>query len=135
MLKAFEGMKRYRMVNLSLRTDCQPPYLDSGATPIGSAGRAPDRMKIRRKKALKEEIIVRLESVPGCKHPCPDSGATPIGSAGRAPDRTFSHSRIMPGDLILCRVTLFCHRQLTSKSWARYSLSLTRGKLIKEDKL
>ncbi len=59
-----------------------------------------------------------------CRYPYLDSGATPIGSAGRAPDRTFLHSRIMPGDLILCRVTLFCHRQLTNKSWARYLSSL-----------
>ena len=73
----------------------------------------------------------RLESTHGCKHPSLDSGATPIGSAGRAPDKNFpnvdnqrtlkengpkgsNRSRIEPGDLILRRVMLFCHRQLTS---------------------
>ena len=71
------------------------------------------------------------ESTHGCKHPSLDSGATPIGSAGHAPDENnpsvnnqvtqkkngpegSNRSRIEPGDLILRRVTLFCHRQLTS---------------------
>jgi hypothetical protein len=31
------------------------PNIDSGATPIGSAGRAPDRLIILRKNSTKEE--------------------------------------------------------------------------------
>ena len=33
---------------MSLRTDREHPHLDSGATPIGSAGRAPDKTRTRR---------------------------------------------------------------------------------------
>jgi hypothetical protein len=39
------------------------PNIDSGATPIGSAGRAPDRLTISRKNSIKgdeEEEILSL---------------------------------------------------------------------------
>ena len=41
--------KMFEWYNLSLRTDCKHPYLDSGATPIGSADAHPieDRRKTR----------------------------------------------------------------------------------------
>ena len=78
--------------------------------------RAPDRIKTRRKKldsSLRPDISARAQT----------RGLLPSGALNAHPIKLFSHSRIMPGDLILCRVTLFSHRQLTNKSWARYSLS------------
>jgi hypothetical protein len=58
----------------------------SGATTIGSAGRAPDKIITQNKatmrsmqgKSLLEPILEKLSTIA--------SGATPIGSAGRAPD-------------------------------------------------
>jgi hypothetical protein len=58
------------------------PNIDSGATPIGSAGRAPDRLIILRKNSTR-----RRRSMIDYKYPTIASGATPIGSAGRAPDK------------------------------------------------
>jgi hypothetical protein len=62
------------------------PNIDSEATPIGSAGRAPDRKSILRKHSKKKRRRRRLEPVIDYKYPTIASGATPIGSAGRAPD-------------------------------------------------
>jgi hypothetical protein len=64
------------------------PNIDSGATPIGSAGRAPDRKTISRKNSIRR-IRRRgreLEPMIDYKYPTIASGATPIGSAGHAPD-------------------------------------------------
>jgi hypothetical protein len=61
------------------------PNIDSGATPIGSAGRAPDRKTISRERIQQEEKK-KLEPMIDYKYPTIASGATPIGSAGRAPD-------------------------------------------------
>ena len=36
-----------RVVQLESTHGCKHPYLDSGATPIGSAGRAPDKKQFR----------------------------------------------------------------------------------------
>ena len=78
---------------------CKHPTIASGATPIGSAGRAPDRKrKVREGKKkfiyfLQEEanseVYKFFEPIPGCKHPTIASGATPIGSAGHAPNENF----------------------------------------------
>jgi hypothetical protein len=72
------------------------PNIDSGATPIGSASRAPDRLTILRKnstrreeekkKTKKEEGEEEFEPMIDYKYPTIASRATPIGSAGRAPD-------------------------------------------------
>jgi hypothetical protein len=73
------------------------PNIDSGATPIGSAGRAPDRKSISRErfrqKREEEEYLSKeemkkknFEPMIDYKYPTIASGATPIGSAGRAPD-------------------------------------------------
>jgi hypothetical protein len=59
--------------------------IDSGATPIGSAGRAPDRKTILRKNSTRREEE-ELEPMIDYKYPTIASGATPIRSAGRAPD-------------------------------------------------
>jgi hypothetical protein len=61
------------------------PNIDSGATPIGSASRAPDRKKISRKNSTRRRRR-KLEPMIDYKYPTIASGATPIGSAGRAPD-------------------------------------------------
>jgi hypothetical protein len=62
------------------------PNIDSGATPIRSAGCAPDRNLFR--ETLQKEMKKRkkLEPMIDYKYPTVASGATPIGSAGRAPD-------------------------------------------------
>jgi hypothetical protein len=65
------------------------PNIDSGATPIGSAGRAPDRNTILRER-IQQEDKEKLEPIIDYKYPTIASGATPIGSAGRAPDDVFS---------------------------------------------
>jgi hypothetical protein len=63
------------------------PNIDSGATPIGSVGRAPDRKTISRKNSTKRRRRKRnLEPIIDYKYPTIASGATPIRSAGRAPD-------------------------------------------------
>jgi hypothetical protein len=73
------------------------PNIDSGATPIGSAGRAPDRKTILRKistrdeeekekKKKKKKKKKKLEPMIDYKYPTIASGATPIRSTGRAPD-------------------------------------------------
>jgi hypothetical protein len=64
------------------------PNIDSGATPIESAGRTPDRTTISRKISTRreEETKKKLEPMIDYKYPTIASGATPIGSAGRAPD-------------------------------------------------
>jgi hypothetical protein len=61
------------------------PNIDSGATHIGSAGRAPDRKSISRER-IRQEKKKKLEPMIDYKYPTIASGATPIGSAGRAPD-------------------------------------------------
>jgi hypothetical protein len=65
------------------------PNIDSGATPIGSAGRAPDRKTISIERIQQEEKK-KLEPMIDYKYPIIASGATPIGSAGRAPDDILS---------------------------------------------
>jgi hypothetical protein len=55
-------------------------------TPIGSAGRAPDRKSILRKKFEKKKKKKNLEPMIDYKYPTIASGATPIRNAGRAPD-------------------------------------------------
>jgi hypothetical protein len=60
--------------------------IDSGDTPIGSAGHAPNRKSISRERIRQEGKKKKLEPTIDCKHPTIASGATPIGSAGRAPD-------------------------------------------------
>jgi hypothetical protein len=76
------------------------PNIDSGATPIGSAGRAPDRLTIfrknskrrrrrrkrRRRRRRRRRRERKLESMIDYKYPTIASGATPIGSAGHIPD-------------------------------------------------
>jgi hypothetical protein len=66
--------------------DYKYPNIDSGATPIGSAGRAPDRKSISRERIWQEGKKKKLEPMIDYKYPTIASGATPIGSAGRAPD-------------------------------------------------
>jgi hypothetical protein len=67
--------------------DYKYPNIDSGATPIGSAGRAPDRLTILRKNSTRRRRRERnFEPTIDYKYPTIASGATPIGSAGRAPD-------------------------------------------------
>jgi hypothetical protein len=69
--------------------------IDSGATLIGSAGRAPDRKSISREKIRQEEEKIwarkiwwrkKFEPMIDYKYPTIASGATPIGSADRAPN-------------------------------------------------
>jgi hypothetical protein len=67
------------------------PNIDSGATPIGSAGCVPDRLIILRNNSTRIRKIGRkFEPMINYKYPTIASGATPIGSAGRAPDDVFS---------------------------------------------
>jgi hypothetical protein len=67
------------------------PNIDSGATPIGSAGRTPDRKTILRNSIRRRRRGRRskLEPMIDYKYPTIASGATPIGSAGRAPDEKY----------------------------------------------
>jgi hypothetical protein len=67
------------------------PNIDSGATPIESAGRAPDRKTILRKNSTTR--IRKLEPMIDYKYPTIASGATPIGSTGRAPDEILKFLR------------------------------------------
>jgi hypothetical protein len=59
------------------------PNIDLGATPIRSAGRAPDRKTISRKNSTRreEEDKEKFEPMIDSKYPTIASGATPIGSA------------------------------------------------------
>jgi hypothetical protein len=68
------------------------PNIDSGATPIGSAGGAPDRKTILRKNLTRRQEE-ELEPMIDYKYPTIASGTTPIGSAGRAPDEILKFSR------------------------------------------
>jgi hypothetical protein len=68
------------------------PNIDSGATPIGSAGRAPDRKTISRERIQQEEKK-KFEPMIDYKYPTIASGTTPIGSAGRAPDEILKFLR------------------------------------------
>jgi hypothetical protein len=51
----FLGAELRRVVQLESMPDYKYPNIDSGATPIGSAGRAPDRKTISRKNSRKRE--------------------------------------------------------------------------------
>jgi hypothetical protein len=69
------------------------PNIDSGASPIGSAGRTPDRKTIsrknstrRRRRRRKKRKGRKFEPMIDYKYPTIASGATPIGSTGRVPD-------------------------------------------------
>ena len=68
----------------------------SGATPIGSACRAPDKIKIAWKsrflKTSRKEVL-QLEPTTKYKYSPVASGATPIGSAGRAPGEDATSRR------------------------------------------
>jgi hypothetical protein len=59
------------------------PNIHSGATPIGSTGRAPDRLKILRKNSTRreeeEQKRRKLESMSGYKYPNIDWGLLPSG--------------------------------------------------------
>jgi hypothetical protein len=66
------------------------PNIDSGATPIGSADRAPDRKTISRNSTRRRRgRRSKLEPMIDYKYPTIALGATPIGSAGRAPDEKY----------------------------------------------
>jgi hypothetical protein len=80
------GAELLRVVQLESMPGYKYPNIDSGATPIGSAGRAPDRKTILRKNSTRREEEEELEPMIDYKYPTIASGATPIGSAGRAPD-------------------------------------------------
>jgi hypothetical protein len=82
------GVKHLRVVQLESMPGYRYPNIDSGATPIRSAGRAPDRKTISRKNSTRreEEDKEKFEPMIDYKYPTIASGATPIGSAGRAPD-------------------------------------------------
>jgi hypothetical protein len=66
------------------------PNIDSGATPIRSAGRAPNKLSIlrknstrrRRKRRRRKRRRRNLEPMIDYKYPTIASGATPIGGAG-----------------------------------------------------
>jgi hypothetical protein len=60
--------------------------IDSGATPIGSAGRAPDRKTISIKNYFKKGRRRNFEPMIDYKYSTIASGATPIGSTGHTPD-------------------------------------------------
>jgi hypothetical protein len=62
---------------------CKHPFIASGATPIGSAGCAPDEIKVRR-RSRKEEKAISLSLY--SKIFDYSLGATPIRSTGCAPD-------------------------------------------------
>jgi hypothetical protein len=69
------------------------PNIDLGATPIGSAGRAPDRKTNFRKNSTRRRRRKRgrkFEPMIDYKYPTIASGTTPIGSAEHAPDDVFS---------------------------------------------
>jgi hypothetical protein len=77
------GAEILRVVQLESMPGYKYPNIDSGASPIGSAGRAPDRKSILRKNLRRRR---KFEPMIDYKYPTIASGATPIGSAGRAPD-------------------------------------------------
>jgi hypothetical protein len=49
------GVKKIRVVQIESMPSYKYPNIDSGATPIGSAGRAPDRKKNSRKNSTRRE--------------------------------------------------------------------------------
>jgi hypothetical protein len=79
--------KHLRVVQLESMPGYKYPNIDSGATPIGSAGRAPGRKSISRKNSTKRRRKgSQFEPMIDYKYPTIASGATPVRSAGRAPD-------------------------------------------------
>jgi hypothetical protein len=64
-------------------------HVASGATPIGSDGRAPDENKKKKNSGKSRRYkTLQVEPTPKCKHSTVASGATPIVSACCAPDST-----------------------------------------------
>jgi hypothetical protein len=49
------GVEHLRVAQLESMLGYKYPNIDSGATPIGSAGRAPDRKKILRKSSTRRD--------------------------------------------------------------------------------
>ena len=60
----------------------------SGATPIGSAGRAPEEKGKLHNIVAKDNIV--FEPTTKYKHLVVASGATPIGNAAHAPDDFYA---------------------------------------------
>jgi hypothetical protein len=80
------GAELLRVVQLESMPGYKLPNIDSGAIPIGSAGRAPDRRSISRERIRQEGKKKKFEPMIDYKYPTIASGATPIGSVGCAPD-------------------------------------------------
>jgi hypothetical protein len=59
----------------------------SGATPIENTGRAPDKLKFLRKNSIRRRRGRKFEPMIDYKYPIIVSGATLIENAGRAPDK------------------------------------------------
>ena len=83
-----------RVVQLESTHGCKHPSIDSGATPIGSAGRAPDKKQLRlyikhktQHSSDDQDIRMKTTLVPArsftsARH----SGATDVGITLRVPD-------------------------------------------------
>jgi hypothetical protein len=78
------GAEPLRVVQLESMPGYKYPNINSGATPIGSASRAPDRKIISRKNSTRRRR--KFEPMIDYKYPTIASGATLIGSASHAPD-------------------------------------------------
>jgi hypothetical protein len=102
-------------------SDCEPikgckhPLIASGATPIGSAGRAPDEEskeenEIQTCLCRKMTNKARLLSLYSKKFDY-SLRATPIGSAGRAPDEDGNYRlRLEEGNYRLCIINFIVKR-------------------------
>ena len=79
---------------------CMHPTKASGATPIGSTGRAPDKITGKRGSCIyfcqEEDMQTKdkcFEPMLKYKYLTIASGATPIGSTGRAPDENSGRKK------------------------------------------
>ena len=70
---AYEEIRKYRVINLSLLTDCEHPHLGSGATPIGSAGAHPINQGLEEKE-MKRKVVAWPESTHGLQASTPRLG-------------------------------------------------------------
>jgi hypothetical protein len=80
------GAELLRVVQLESMPGYKYPNIDSGATPIRSACRTPDRKSISRERIRQEGKKKKLEPMIDYKYPTIASGDTPIESAGRTTD-------------------------------------------------
>jgi hypothetical protein len=113
------------------------PNIDLGAIPIGSAGRAPDRLTILRKNSTRRRRRGRnFEPMIDYKYPTIASGATPIRSAGHAPDEELLREKRGNKFRVHChwqapanKLDIYSHRESGFKNLTISAIALAKPKI------